>query len=86
VDEVELFLLGAAFAVILFLIEVRFRSNWSRAALDLSLLLVTGLALYGLRLNILNDVTDFIDVDLGAVLVVGAFGVGGLLPYSLLDS
>lgn len=83
-DDVELFILGAAFAVVLFLIEVRFRSEASRAGLDVGLLLLTGLVLHALRLSIIHDSTDFVDTDLGIVLVVGAFGVGGLLPYSLL--
>lgn len=82
-EEVKLIAVGALFALGLDLSAVVFRQLVLRVAGDIGLLILAGLALYIFRLTIDGDPMDFLAVDLGIVLVAGAFGLGGLIPPAL---
>jgi hypothetical protein len=85
-DEIELFAIGAVTAVALATTEARVREVGMRTLLGLAVLSALAGVLYLLRLSVVHDPMDFLSADGGVILIVGACGVGGLLPPSLLDT
>ena len=83
-DEIELFAIGAVLAVALAVAETYVHDEARRSLLDLAVVAVLAGALYLLRLNVVQDASDFLSADAGVVLVVGACGIGGILPPALL--
>lgn len=82
-DEIELFVIGAVFAMALAASMWRVQERLARGLVDLSILLGLAGVLYLLGLDVMRNAIDFLSADAGVILVVGALGHGGLLPPTL---
>jgi hypothetical protein len=69
-DEVQLAVIGLLFAVVVGLIEDRYRQQVTRIALTVVTVALGGIALSFLHVNVLGDALDFFALDAGVVLGV----------------
>lgn len=84
-DEMELVCVGVAFAAALVLSKRLVSAGLRHAVMDVAVVVGTVLSLYLLHLSVVREAADFLSADAGVIIVVGASGVGGLLPPDLAE-
>jgi hypothetical protein len=84
-EELQLVIIGALFALGVALTAYLLRRLVLRVAGDASLVILAAVALHMLKLTIDGDPMDLMSVDFGIILMLGTCGIGGLLPRQLRD-